>query len=95
MRPLIYFGLEDIGCFADGAFGHQHCRNTLANLVDYIDQRRLVSREFETLSRSLRGEMPEDAWDEYEALDLLNEHCDPRVAFAFEWGDLILGEVES
>jgi hypothetical protein len=41
----------------------------------------------EVLVESLRGEMPDDAWDEDEALELLNEHT--PLHWEFRDGDVI------
>ena len=68
---------HEIGCYGDGSFGHQHCRERLAKVYD----RKCMGRFREDLtnpweaevSAALRGSMPDDAWDEDAALDALNE----------------------
>ena len=81
------FTAKDVGCYADGANGHEHTRKRLADLIwDWADVE---------LRESLDGPMPDDAWDEEEALDLLNSRrCDEGVCFYFDSGDLILGPVD-
>ena len=39
--------------------------------------------------------MPDDAWDEYEALELLSEVCADGIYFDFRDGDLMLLGPES
>lgn len=84
------FGMEDIGCYADGANGHKHCRAMLSALL--TTHGAVVSDE---LLASLRGDMPDDCWDEYEALEALNELCTEDVCFEFYEGDLVLMPIET
>lgn len=90
----------EIGCRADGALGHQHVRERLADLVGAVLIRgadsddamtQLASRD--ELDRSLRSPMPDDAWDEHAALDLLNDTADPGHLFELSDGDLIYRKV--
>lgn len=97
MEPLIYYKASDVGCYADGTFGHQHCRSVLADLVQNIARRanRTSASTFPVcsmsdLERSLRSDMPDDAWDEFDAIDILNGYCADGVAFEFVGGDLVL-----
>lgn len=94
MSPLIYFTAKDVGCYADGTFGHQHCRTALSNLVHGLRRRTFGVRIDETLVASLIGGMPDDCWDEYEALNILNEHTAEGLVWTFENGDLLLTEIE-
>ena len=41
---------------------------------------------------SLRGDMPDDAWDETEALDILNAHTEDGAYWELHDGDLLLRE---
>lgn len=79
----------EVGCYADGAAGHQRCREHLAGLL--ADEAVQGSEEVIT---SLRGEMPDDAWDEDKALDMLNdatENVRPSdTLWQFADGDLML-----
>lgn len=97
---------KSLGCFqsiviADGRFGHTHLRRCLAGLLNRLfatgeDNAPWMSRDMQPIYDSLLGEMPDDAWDENEALDLLNElACDESVFFEFSDGDLVLSEQES
>lgn len=78
-----------LGCYADGAFGHDHVRRVLKDLVE-------ETGGSEDLVNSLQGAMPDDAWDEYEALDWLNEHAASEgCAWEFNCGDLIYTDDEA
>lgn len=83
-----------MGCHADGAFGHQHVREELAIRVDRVRLRTgayvVQGRDLETLADSLRGPMPDDAWDEDAALEILNDYVEPGILFAMVDGDLVL-----
>lgn len=89
MQEGIAFGAEDCGCFADGTFGHTRIRGRLAELVEAVDGG-MCNSNAQDLMESLGGPMPDDAWDEEEALDMLNT----ATAEGFEWtlheGDLML-----
>lgn len=75
----------DLGCYGDGANGHQHTRERCAGLIeDYANALQLAPRaasETAALVASLRGEMPDDASDELDAEEWLND----RVAHADAW----------
>jgi hypothetical protein len=76
---------NDAGCHADGTFGHQHVRDTLGDLLvdasDKLDGDLLVS---------LQGTMPDDAWDEDEALEALQSVTDEGLTWELHDGDLVL-----
>ena len=38
--------------------------------------------------------MPDDCWDEEEALEILTDHCCPGVRFELDGGDLMLAATE-
>ena len=88
------FSVRDIGMYADGALGHDHCRYVLAMIAanvsdddfgfdnDYVD--------LEPAIETLKGDMSDDAWEETLCLDYLNTWCEDSVVFMFREGDLIL-----
>lgn len=79
------FTVDDVGCWADGASGHGHIRAVLRSLLIADGW---YPRTDETV-QSLGGPMPDDAWDEDEALDTLNACC-TGCYFTIEGGDLML-----
>lgn len=76
------FGITDVGRWIDGAFGEQHTRNKLADMVESLDGRHKLVAE-------LRGEPSDNFGEEDDALDVLNANCDERVYFKFVNGDLL------
>ena len=81
----------DLGCHGDGTFGHDHIRYRLAELVDAVDG--FIGNEAAMeLIASLQGEMPDDAWDEDEALELLNSVTEDGAQWILDGGDLLLVE---
>lgn len=87
----IVFGLQDVGCYAEGCFGHDHARARLADLLQatYPAEHPETPEDVaEVLAALQGGEMSDDAWEEQAAIDLLNERCSRRVYFAFEEGEL-------
>lgn len=86
------FDAADIGCHADGAFGHHHVRARLAELVEAVTFH--PSDEAQAVITSLRVGMPDDAWDENEALEILEGYTDEAVTWLFEDGCLILTDVD-
>ena len=77
------------GCYGDGALGHQHCRESLASeyaMLDTPDQEVIAS---------LHEPMPDDAWDEHEALAGLNDSLDNVTLYwGFQDGDFGLWPIE-
>ena len=71
-------------CWIDGAFGHEYVRQSLWSEVDMLN----TGNQTE-LVRSLRGPMPDDAWDEDEAIEYLNGYCQ-GCYFTFSDGDVLL-----
>jgi hypothetical protein len=84
----IQYTRRDAGCYADGTFGHDHCRAVLANLLTDIDC------PDSGLILSLNGPMPDDAWDELDALDALQAVTEDGLVWGFESGDLVLTTAE-
>jgi hypothetical protein len=73
-------------CLADGTFGHEHIRNTLAEtLFEWFD----IDGDDE-LYVSLRGEMPDDAWDELKAIEEINSHSEAPGVLFMQDGDLMV-----
>ena len=85
----VAFSGEDAGVFADGTFGHSHARNRLAELVEAVDGG-MCNSDAQDLMESLGGPMPDDAWDEDEALDMLNTATTEGFEWTFHDGDLML-----
>lgn len=85
----MHFTLDDVGCHADGAFGHQHCRERLASLLDEA----FDGKGFDHLvvAGLLRGPGSDDLAEEDEAIDLLQSVTEDGLFWAFLDGDLILG----
>ena len=90
MTTQLLFTFEATGCHADGALGHQHCRDALAGLL------RDVFPTEHALFISLGGNMPDDAWDEEEALELLNltSVTAEGLSWGFRYGDFGLWSAE-
>ena len=91
------FDTADMGCHADGANGHEHVRARLAELVEVVSENTIADErvdDVEAVIASLRGTMPDDAWDENEALEILECHTAEAVTWLFEDGCLILTDVD-
>ena len=89
---------KDAGCYADGAYGHNHCRDVLAELFAVCQQRTGVAPEgaWET-ERGLAGEGSDDLHEEDDAIDYLNTVTE-GATWQYVDGDLMLvanEEVES
>lgn len=77
------YGKSDVGCWADGSYGHSHVRAKLADMMDSFGRTRL--------SALLEGEMSDDGNEEQEAIDWLNDNaCEEGVYFGMVDGDLML-----
>ena len=76
------YTLADRGCWADGAFGHEHLRAVLSGMVADLGNADLASE--------LEGWPSDDMSEEDEALALLQEYTDEGLSWAFQDGDLIL-----
>ncbi len=84
-----FFDATDVGCHADGTFGHQHIRETLSRLIDTLDGG-MCNEDAQTLMESLEGDMPDDAWDEDEAIEILQQNSTDDVSWEFVDGSLLL-----
>lgn len=74
----------EIGCYGDGALGHQHTRERCAEIVEsyespnpYTHARQLA------ICSALRRPMSDDAWEEQEACLLLEQNVSVEGAW---WG---------
>jgi hypothetical protein len=90
------YTINDIGCYADGRFGHARIRSRLVGLLSALEHAPrggvgLLWPEAKTLVASLQRPYDRDFGDEIDALDLLNEHtCSWEVYFKLHEGDLRL-----
>lgn len=96
---MTIWGPDDVGCHADGSFGHEHARRRIANRLDIVLMNGdMISedrdKEIRELISSLKGEMPDDAWDEDAALEILNEYTEPGQTWQFLDGDFGLYQDE-
>jgi hypothetical protein len=80
-----FFELGDVGTYADDAFGHQYLRNRLAELILTLDGDMCNETAMDLVS-SLEGDMPDDASDEYEALDILQQNTTDDASWEIEQG---------
>lgn len=69
----VKFHRENAGCYADHVHGWNHVRDVLRGLVESLPDE---SPEKEEIVEALQEEASDDAWEEYAAVDLLNEYCD-------------------
>jgi hypothetical protein len=93
---MIFFTRKDIGCWADGAFGDTHLRQSLAVLLSRLHTR-LGDEGHGPLFADLVEELhnpigPDDGADVLEALETLNGHTEEGLEFRCENGDLLLIE---
>ncbi len=86
------FSSEDCGVYADGALGHGHLRNRLAELLLAVDNSPLASEAVE-VAESLGGEMPDDCWDEDRAIEFLEAATSSDLAWCMQDGDLLLVKI--
>lgn len=69
-----------IGCYGDGALGHQHTREVCAKLIEQVS---LDCSDRHMIENALRGEMSDDAWEEDAALVILEANAGVEGA---SWG---------
>lgn len=84
-RTSYDFTVLDAGVYGDAAFGEEHVRDILANLVEHFDME---------LAEELRGEPSDDLSEEDDAIDLLNDRTEPGAVWEFVEGDLVLAAEE-
>ncbi len=89
---MAIYTAKDEGCIADGANGHAYVRQRLWDVLNDTHVKDPKEHNTQDLCLAqLAAEMSDDAWEEDEAIDLLNEHAtDGDVCFLFEDGDLKL-----
>lgn len=79
------------GCYGDGTFGHQHTRERCADLLESaIHLYSTATGEARALQRdvvnALRGDMSDDAGEEYDACELLDTLM-PHESAYWGWSD--------
>ncbi len=91
------FLISDVGCYADGALGHQHVRDKMADLLERLYRHHprggnglYWESDIKALVAELRGEMSDDASEEYEAIEWLNRECYDDTRFELIEGNLVL-----
>lgn len=84
------YEIDDVGCYADGVFGHEHVRTKLGLLLHDAYHRRPQWKYLVTVRDALFGPMSDDAQEEHDALSALNSRCDHGVRFELVDGDLML-----
>jgi hypothetical protein len=91
-----YFTSEDCGCWADGTHGSKHVREMLHSVLINLPEEDFEQdqRERDIIAESLLEEMPDDASDEIDALDILQRWTEEGLSWQMEGGDLILCEQE-
>lgn len=82
------YGPKDVGCFADGAFGHKHVRGALSMLLLAVFPEN--NAETTELRIRLNQEMSDDASEEDDVINLLNDYACEGVFFEMVDGDLML-----
>lgn len=80
----------DAGCWADGAAGHKHVRNRLAQLVANVWTQEMLDKYGYDVAEALDVEMSDDASEEDDALDILQEFTESGFVWEFVDGDLML-----
>ena len=87
----IIFTDADVGCHIDGAFGADHRRTRLIELVNELPAPEGMEYHSRVgLLESLGSPAPDDVWDEITAIDILQDHVAPGLVWLMEAGDLIL-----
>lgn len=84
---------KNLGCFIDGAFGHERTRAKLADLVRGTIRRIDHSGEIETgleLIAELESQPSDDLSEEDDAVSFLQDHTADGFIWEFNAGDLLL-----
>lgn len=87
---------DAVGCYGDGALGHQHTRRCCADVLEHYAEQNFRIRNVpcptrgptsvDDLCMALRGEISSNAWEEYDACDWLDEHA-PFDGHYWGWHD--------
>lgn len=86
----VIFDRNDAGCYIDGAFGMDHARQKLADLLACVPQSGKVRRLIAELEAGEDTEFIYEAIEE--ALDILALHTAEDMIWLLEAGDLVLTE---
>ena len=81
---------KDVGCYIDGAFGEEHRRAKLADMIRNLETQEMIDHRGYSVVESLANESPDDYGDEDDALDILQEFTESGLVWTFESGDLLL-----
>lgn len=81
------FTSQDVGCWADGAYGEDHRRRKLAAMLRDLGA--------EGAALYLDEEPSDDYSEEDDALDILQKHTAPGLLWFMESGDLLLDWAEA
>jgi hypothetical protein len=87
---------KDVGCWIDGAFGEEHRRAKLADMVRDLETREMIDTRGYSVVESLSSaptdsdRIPADFSDEDDALEILQEFTESGLVWTFESGDLLL-----
>ena len=81
---------KDVGCYIDGAFGEEHRRTKLADMVRDLETAEMIEQRGYSVVESLSNENVDDISDEDDALEILQEFTESGLVWMFEAGDLLL-----
>lgn len=81
---------HDAGCWADGALGHDHVRQRLAQLVANVWTAEMLNQYGYDVAEALDLDMSDDAGEEDDALAILQEFTESGLVWNFVDGDLTL-----
>ena len=90
------FTQHEIGCYADGALGHDHVREQLAALLCRLYRHHPRGgdgsewSEVKPIVEALQKPMSDDGEEEYEAIEWLNKQCYDDTYFDLSDGSLML-----
>ena len=98
MRAL--FTKSDIGCYADGAFGQDHRRSKLANLIVSVSQRCGATKDnrndnyelidHQAIVHQLINAPSNDFSEEHAAIEIIQDHTELGLTWQIVDGDLML-----
>ena len=81
---------KDVGCWIDGAFGLDHQRAKLADMIRDLETQEMIDTRGYSVVESLASDAPDDDSDVDDALDILQQFTDADLVWCFESGDLLL-----